>query len=301
MLNMTLLDRMIQQTCPGGPVLPPSLPPIPPPLPPGDDLDWLNASEAAVEVLLANRQRAASKSPRFARHDGRVDGPVSTDFWSDESGRVATSRKITNVRSSKVIGFTHSFSMAAALPNESTLEAEAERLFDWAPPNESVHPQPSRIDYSLDGRLHSSTPDLLVVTRAERYLVEIKPLAKALGPLAMRRFQAIRQGAAAQQLHYFVVTERLVCAEPRRTTIAKLRRYALHPVDRLDVIKILTQVPDAPAAISLGELKARLGADADRLGPTVGSLIYWHLLSADISSALDAKARLWKRPEAPNV
>lgn len=301
MLNMNLLQRMIDQTRLGGPILPPSPPPMPPLLPRSEELDWINASEAAVEALLADRQRAASKSPRFARNDGRIDGPVSTDFWTDESGRVTTSRKITNTRSSKVIGTTHSFSMAAALPNESTLEAEAERLFDWASSTESVHPQPGRIAYILDGGSHTTTPDLLVMSKGDRYLVEVKPLHKALDPQAVRRFEAIRQGAAAQQLKYLVATERLLCAEPRRGNILKLRRYALHAVDRLDANYILSLVPDAPDSVSLGELHARLGADAERLGPAVGSLLFWHCLRADITGPLDAQTRLWKRPEVRHV
>lgn len=301
MLNMTFIQKMIEQTRPGGPVLFPSPALAPPLLHRTDELDWLNQSEFALERLLADCELAASKTPRFLSYDGRVNGPASTEFWSNESGRVATSRKITNVRSTKVIGFTHSFSMGASLANESTLEAEAERLFDWASSTVSVHPQPPRIKYTFDGVLHSTTPDLLVVTANGRYLVEVKPLKKALEPMAIRRFEAIQQGAAALQLSYFVATERILCADPRRSNIMKLRRHALYPVDRLEAARILTLVPDAPASTTLGELHAALGDDADRLVPTLGSLIYWHVVRVNINAPLDDATLLWKRPEVLHV
>lgn len=243
----------------------------------GSTSNWLDASESRIEKVILAEPAGVPQLPYLdSAKNGGIRAPRDTSNWIDYRAELETSRKISNVRQSKVIGADYSHTGAGMLPTESTLESSASLLLDWAAGVTELRSQPDPIEYQLFGKTRKTTPDFSSTINESRYVIEVKPLKKAARPILEAKFRAAALAAAAQQRHYCVITERLICREPRLQNISAMRSFAMYPLRSAEVDRLSALIPSDTFGITLARLKELVARDWELMKPVLGSMIYWH-------------------------
>lgn len=135
-------------------------------------------------------------------------------------------------------GYVPSKKMRRMIAVESTLERDFVILLDADTAVDAYTEQPTTIEYIVDGKQHSYTPDFAVSRGGNLTFIEIKPEAKALRPENIRKFIAIRAAFAERNYHFIVLTEMDIRRQPRLRNaelLHRLGRVGL-PDEELDTI-----------------------------------------------------------------
>ncbi len=243
----------------------------------GSTSNWLDASESRIEKVILAEPVGIPQLPYLdSAKNGSIRAPRDTSDWIDYGAELETSRRISNVRQSKVIGSDYSHTAGGMLPTESTLESRASMLLDWAPGVTDLRSQPDPIEYQLFGKTRRTTPDFSSTIDESRYLIEVKPLVKAVRPILEAKFRAAALAATAQQRIYCVITERLICRQPRLHNISTMRSFAMYPLRSAEMDRLSALIPGGTFGITLGRLKELVAGDWELMKPVLGAMIYWH-------------------------
>jgi hypothetical protein len=134
---------------------------------------------------------------------------------------------------------------------ESQLELRFINIALACPVVTNVWSQPFRLDYELDGKLSSYTPDFLVVVEGgARVVVEVKP--KIFLEEWHARLDAIDRRLQAQGCSYRVLTDQQLT--PVRADMARIwRRYANEEPGE-DLVRRALALAATPSAVSFAQL-----------------------------------------------
>jgi hypothetical protein len=103
--------------------------------------------------------------------------------------------------------------------------------------------QPFRLEYYKDGAKHRYTPDILVVWRTHREVVEIKDDGEADLPENRKRFALIRELLADYNYYFRVWRKTEICAEPRLANVGLMLRYRsveVSPTEREKIRRVFS-------------------------------------------------------------
>jgi len=186
-------------------------------------------------------------------------------------------------------GYVPSQKMRRMIGVESTLERDLAILLEVDPDVDAYTEQPITIEYRLDDKWHSYTPDFAVQRIGLIKFVEVKPEWKALRPDNVRKFAAIRAVLAKSGRPFIVLTEKDIRRQPRLRNAELLHRGARQglPIEDLGAIFSELQSSTVP---SVETLALRMG------GPDAINSIYSEItagrLVADMSKPLVPGSKL---------
>lgn len=194
-------------------------------------------------------------------------------------------RKITNAGTTKLIGKFPSLKMGKVVWYESLLERDYLYLLEIDPDVVSYREQPGRIYYTLNGRSHHYTPDLLVERRHAKQLIEVKPKRKAKEEKFVRLFQLAEEVCRRGGYEFKVATEEVIRLQPRLDGVKLLYKYARTPVlpqHQIGCHELFADKENVPLG-EVAEFFTLRGADRR----VVYALIYRGVLCADLAEPLN--------------
>jgi hypothetical protein len=139
-------------------------------------------------------------------------------------------RNITNNGGNKLIGKFPSVKMGRVVWYESLLERDFLYLLEIDPDVISYQEQPGWIYYTLDGKRHRYTPDLLVQRRHKKQIVEVKPKKRAEEEKYVRLFRIAGCACEKKGYEFKVATEETIRLQPRLNIAKLLYKYSRTPV-----------------------------------------------------------------------
>lgn len=160
---------------------------------------------------------------------------------------------------------------------DSGLERDFLRLCDFDPSITDFQSQPFQLEYWLDGRERSYTPDVLI---GSDRLIEVKPENRTSKLEFQRWVGAVREACANRGYTFEVVTDIEIRRQPRLDNVLLLRRYHRQPVHEDVRLNASEWVREAPG-IPLSELLERLGRTERALADLYG-LLACHAVQYDI-------------------
>lgn len=119
-----------------------------------------------------------------------------------------------------------SFKNQRSILCESILEKDCCLLFESDPTILSYTEQPLKIEYLLDDKYHSYTPDILIQYKDRRVIIEVKPYEKTLKADFILRTKCIRPILEKDGYSYVIMTEREIRMQPRFDNIKFLFKYS---------------------------------------------------------------------------
>lgn len=186
-------------------------------------------------------------------------------------------------------GYVPSLKEGRMVACESTLERDFAILVEADTSVLAYSEQPITIEYVLDGKAHSYTPDFAVLRNGRIIFVEVKPEAKALRPEYVRKFAAVRIAFAKIGHRFVVLTEKDIRRQPRLRNAEFLHHWGRSgPAnDELDVVVSELHAAGNTTVANL----------ADRLGrPNAVESIYRAIavgrVTADMSEPLGPSSQL---------
>lgn len=193
-------------------------------------------------------------------------------------------RKISNTDTRNLIGKFPSLKMGRIVWYESLLERDYMYLLEIDSDVISYREQPGRIYYTLDGRRHHYTPDLLVERRCEKQLVEVKPKKKAEEEEYRRLFRIATETCRREGYEFRVATDEMIRLQPRLNGAKLLYKYArtpLLPQHQIYCHEFFAERQEAPLC-EITQFFASQRIDQQ----VVYALIYHGVLSVDMSEPL---------------
>jgi hypothetical protein len=197
-------------------------------------------------------------------------------------------RKISNTGTRSLIGKFPSLKTGRVVWYESLLERDYMYLLEIDSDVISYWEQPGRIYYTLDGRRHHYTPDLLVERRREKQIVEVKPKKKAEEEKYRRLFRVAGESCRKEGYEFRVATDEMIRLQPRLNGVKLLYKYArtpLLPQHQIGCHEFFTVRQEAP----LGEV-TRFFASRGIGQQVVYALIFRGVLSVDLMRPLTREA-----------
>jgi len=171
-------------------------------------------------------------------------------------------RKIHNINSSKVIGFSYSFKMKGQIPWESTLERDWLLHLEANLDLREIYGQPNTFDYCFEGKWHRYTPDFEARWHDPNRLptlYEVKPDDVANTELFRQESDCRRQALAMYGYEYVVKGEHEIRRQPILNNLNLLKLYADVFVTCRDRDRITYLLAD-DKEYSLQWLSSQLGA-----------------------------------------
>jgi hypothetical protein len=201
-------------------------------------------------------------------------------------------RKISNTGTRSLIGKFPSLKVGRIVWYESLLERDYMYLLEIDSDVISYREQPGRIYYTLEGRRHRYTPDLLVERKSEKQIVEVKLKKVAEKEEYRRLFHIAGETCCREGYEFRVATDEMIRLQPRLNGVKLLYKYArtpLLPQHQIGCHEFFTAEQEAP----LGEV-ARFFASRGIGQQVVYALIFRGVLSVDLMRPLtrDAVVRL---------
>lgn len=200
-------------------------------------------------------------------------------------------RKIKNYKGrTSLIGKTPSRKTKEMIPWESQLERDYVALVEADPEVTRICSQPFKIEYILDGKKHSYTPDYWVERRKKRNsVVEIKPSEYV--DKFRELYEAVQIECAVKGWDYVVLTEKEIRFQPRLDNAKLLCRYSWNELPE-EAALLIGPFLKAGQTRTLGELKS-LFRQRGIPGTMVFTLMYLSAFSFDINKPFTDDLKIW--------
>lgn len=199
-------------------------------------------------------------------------------------------RKISNTGTRNLIGKFPSLKMGRVVWYESPLERDYMYLLEIDSDVISYREQPGRIYYTLGGKRHHYTPDLLVERRHEKQFVEVKLKKMAEKEEYRHLFRIAEETCCREGYEFRVATDETIRRQPRLNSVKLLYKYArtqLFPQHQIGCHEFFSVRQEAP----LGEV-TRFFASRGIDQQVVYALIFHGVLSVDLMRPLTPDALL---------
>lgn len=168
---------------------------------------------------------------------------------------------------------------------ESLNEEGYYRILDFDPQVTNYQEQPFKIVYIYDGKKHTYTPDVYVVRKDIRQVVEVKPETELNNTENLIKFEAAKEYCYEQGLEFKVVTDKQIFKGELVANLKLLYRYARVRIPfqhQMILAKILAALDTMPVAEICEMLKPKLGLDP---WPYICGLVYRGALTTDLVDA----------------
>ncbi len=178
---------------------------------------------------------------------------------------------------------------------ESLNEKNCFRLLDFDSDVIDYREQPFKILYIAYGEKHHYTPDIEVIRKYKKQIVEVKPFDKLNDEESIRQFEVGRRYALESGYEYIVMTEREIYGQ-LLDNIEFLYRYARQgevPFPyRLETKKIVNSVE----SITIERLSKQLQVLDRKINPLpyIYALIYQGEIFADLNDTICVKSKVGK-------
>jgi hypothetical protein len=195
-------------------------------------------------------------------------------------------RNITNAGTLKLIGKFPSLKMGRIVWYESLLERDYMYLLEIDSDVLWYREQPGRIYYTLDGKRHRYTPDLLVQRGSGKQIIEVKPKKEAEKEEYVRLFKIATSICCNQGYEFRVATNETIRLQPRLRGVKILIKYARTPVLPQHQIDCHEFFAGRRREAPLGEV-IQFFASRGTGQQVVYALIYRGVLAVDLMRPLD--------------
>jgi hypothetical protein len=205
---------------------------------------------------------------------------------------------VRRVRNSggNVIGAFPSLKMHKQIPYESTIERDLLFFLEYDTNVVRYQAQPFAItSSSVDGAAHSYIPDFQVIRTDSKEIVECKPAAQLNEAHAQQQLALGQAWADANQQLFVVITETDLRAGHRLANLKLLWRYSRLSVSVRLVQQCRAFLSTQQEAVTFASLAAFLSGQSSlyTLYPALYSLLFQHLLDADLAEPLEPSTRVW--------
>lgn len=195
-----------------------------------------------------------------------------------------------------VIGTFPSLKMREQVPYESTIERDLLFFLEYDVSVMRYQAQPFEIaGSSADGTAHSYIPDFQVIRTDGQEIVECKPAAR-LNDVHTQQQLALGQTWADTNQHLFVViTDTDLRAGHRLANLKLLWRYSRLAVSVRLIEQCRAFFAAQPGGVPLTVLASFLSGRASSFTqfPALYSLLFQHVLQADLTTPLEPLTRVW--------
>lgn len=168
---------------------------------------------------------------------------------------------------------------------ESSLELDYAFLLDADRDVLSFQEQPGKIKYYLHGKLHTYTPDFLVIRPSKKQIVEVKPESKASSEENIILFGIIEPICREADHEFIVVTDMKIRVQPRLDNIKLFWKYGRTPIYPQHQLYCQEFFGRKRAPV-LGELREFFGHRKEGLA-VVFSLLYWGVVGIDVNAPIN--------------
>jgi len=164
----------------------------------------------------------------------------------------------------KTTGRFSSLKMGGMVHWESSLELDFFYILENDPDVLEYYEQPEQISYRFDSKNRKYTPDVLVLRKDKKELVEVKPSSRLLDEDNLRKFAAARIYCEKKGYEFIVVTEVEIRFEPYLNNIKTMYRYARAEVTFQHRLAMQRIIRHAGGRIGIDELAGELNNQMGR-------------------------------------
>ncbi len=211
----------------------------------------------------------------------------------------ASSRKITNIRSTKKTGCFPSKKNGRNIRFESLIERDYIHLLEFDNDVLSYIEQPITIKYSHNNKKYRYTPDFKVIRKEKIQLIETKPHSKYSRILEdenkRRKFDAALNYCAYNNYEFKVVTDSNIRNGNLLRNIKYLFMYSSINVPAIEKDCLINKI-SLIMPISINELLDELRLDnssKSQYQRYIFSLLYAQHLLTDLTQAISLKSYIW--------
>ncbi len=169
-------------------------------------------------------------------------------------------RRVVTRSKGRVVGYFYSRKNRRQIAWESQLERDCMRVLDVLPEVVKYKAQPFRFIYEFDGRSRFYYPDIEVLTRTGRKILEVKPVKKLFEHGVLERLELMREMLREEGYGFEVWTEDQIRKEPLWSNVKLLQPYRLLGGTLYSVLSIYRAF-NGHDRISIGELAKEVSAD----------------------------------------
>lgn len=151
--------------------------------------------------------------------------------------------------------------------------------------------QPGKIRYNLDGKLHTYTPDFLVIRSNKKQIVEVKPESITSSEENIVLFRIIEPICREAGYEFIVATDLKIRVQPRLDNIKLLWKYGrtpIYPQHQIYCQEFFARKRDP----ILGELFDFFACRKEGRA-VIFSLLYWGVVGIDINAAINTGAPIY--------
>jgi len=189
-----------------------------------------------------------------------------------------------------------SLKMNEQVPYESTLERDLLFFLEYDSTVMRYHAQPFAITgSSADGTTHTYIPDFQVIRTNSKELVECKPAALLARLHTQQQLSLGQVWAEANEHAFVVITDTDLRTGHRLANLKLLWRYSRLPVSVQIIERCRAILATQPNGVLLESLTKSLSdtSSSFTLLPYVYSLLFQHILHADLTQPLSPIALVW--------
>jgi hypothetical protein len=199
-------------------------------------------------------------------------------------------RRIPRFGAQKNIGKFTSIKTGRVAWYESLLERDYMYLLDFDPHVTFWAEQPLRIRFSYKGKAHSYTPDLEIHRGSKKQIVEVKSKHQVDSGKWDLLFRISTSVCKQDGYEYVVVTDEVIRAEPKLTSVKKLWKYSRTPISPQH--QLLCREFFRATDLQPAELIELIDFFKSKRVPAqvVYALIFWGVLEFDLMQPLNESA-----------
>lgn len=213
-------------------------------------------------------------------------------------------RKVSN-RGGNVIGSFPSLIKGEKIMYESTIERDIVFHFKFDPTVLTYYAQPMVITGTdTEGKVHTYTPDFLVVRTDRKEIVECKPEALLDHPHTQQQIRIGEKWAEANNHDFVIVTDTDLRKDQTLANLKLFFRYCRVAVPTAMLASCIAYLKTQPEGITFEDVTHFLSSQGDspemqqpyRQAPFIYSMLFHHILQADLTKLISSASILRLSP-----
>ncbi len=213
-------------------------------------------------------------------------------------------RKVSN-RGGNVIGSFPSLIKGEKIMYESTIERDIVFHFKFDPTVLTYRAQPMVITGTdTEGKVHTYTPDFLVVRTDRKEIVECKPEALLDHPHTLQQIRIGEKWAEANNHDFVIVTDTDLRKDQTLANLKLFFRYCRVAVPTAMLASCIAYLKTRPEGITFEDVARFLTPLGDssemqqpyRQAPFIYSMLFHHILQADLAKPISSASILRLSP-----
>ena len=213
-------------------------------------------------------------------------------------------RKVSN-RGGNIIGSFPSLIKGEKIMYESTIERDIVFHFKFDPTVLMYRAQPMVITGTdTEGKVHTYTPDFLVVRTDRKEIVECKPEALLDHPHTQQQIRIGEKWAEANNHDFVIVTDTDLRKDQTLANLKLFFRYCRVAVPTTMLASCITYLKTQPEGITFEDVTHFLSSQGDspemqqpyRQAPFIYSMLFHHILQTNLTKLISSASILQLSP-----